>query len=1026
MAKSFKTVISIDDAASAASEAIRTKVAGDSQARLSIDVGGKLTWSSGAATGDTTLYRDSANTLKTDDAFAAASLDISGNADIDGTLEADAITVDGTALNEYIADTIGAMVGSNTETGISVTYDDSDNTLDFVVSTLNQDTTGNSATATALETARTIGGVSFDGTANIDLPGVNSSGNQDTSGTAANATNAAGLTGTPNVTVGSVTATTGAYSGDVTLTNTGTDSSAGPIIALYRNSSSPADADYLGQIKFQGENDNDQQVNYAKITGKISDASDGSEDGIIEFAHVKAGSQNISGRWNSTTLQLINGTSLSVAGDADVTGDVDVDGTLEADAITVNGTALNEYISDTVGAMVTSNTETGVAVTYDDSDNTLDFVIGTLNQDTTGNAATATALATARNIGGVSFDGTGNIDLPGVNSSGNQNTSGNAATATALETARNIGGVSFDGTANINLPGVNTSGSQDTSGNAATATALATARNVGGVSFDGTGNIDLPGVNSSGNQDTSGTAALATSVTVTANNSTDETVYPVFVDGATGTQGAETDSALTYNPSSGNLSIGGELSAATLDISGNVDIDGSLETDGLSINGAITFPTADGSADQVLTTNGSGTLSWANQSGGGGGSPGGSNTQIQYNNSGSFAGSANLTFDGSDLVVGGGKVAIGDSSAMRNLDVVADIMIHHADDDHAWLWSVDTDGNNEMWYQSTYSGGDSGWSQKLNMDTSGKLTLYGEIDGPQDFYVGNGEGELILFQGSNNILFFQSNGTYRASFNANGHFVPYANDTYNLGGSGAEWGDLYIDVVKVSNEVQAGNGSVSDPSYTFSSDGDTGIFRKAANQLGIAVGGVEHYFTSAGLYLASGDWFRCSGSTGLYNSTYGTGMYSTDSSWFKGYSSSHGIQSQGGLAANITSTSSLSGYNYVVRSGWTSFHYYTSSREFKDQISNFTDSGPIVDALNPVMFVSKPDPEDTPEEAAWRANDWNYGFIAEEICENDVTAKLGQYDPEFKPNGWKWPDVISVLTAEVKSLRARVATLEGS
>ena len=45
----------------------------------------------------------------------------------------------------------------------------------------------------------------------------------------------------------------------------------------------------------------------------------------------------------------------------------------------------------------------------------------------TGNAATATALETARNIGGVSFDGTGNIDLPGVNATGNQNTSGTAA-----------------------------------------------------------------------------------------------------------------------------------------------------------------------------------------------------------------------------------------------------------------------------------------------------------------------------------------------------------------------------------------------------------------------------------------------------------------------------------------------------------------------------------------------------------------------------------------------------------------------
>ena len=51
------------------------------------------------------------------------------------------------------------------------------------------DVTGNADTATALETARTIGGVSFDGTANINLPGVNTSGSQDTSGTATNATN---------------------------------------------------------------------------------------------------------------------------------------------------------------------------------------------------------------------------------------------------------------------------------------------------------------------------------------------------------------------------------------------------------------------------------------------------------------------------------------------------------------------------------------------------------------------------------------------------------------------------------------------------------------------------------------------------------------------------------------------------------------------------------------------------------------------------------------------------------------------
>ena len=63
----------------------------------------------------------------------AATLDISGNADIDGTLEADAITVDGTTLAEYIADTAGAMFSSNTESGITVTYQDGDNTVDLAV-----------------------------------------------------------------------------------------------------------------------------------------------------------------------------------------------------------------------------------------------------------------------------------------------------------------------------------------------------------------------------------------------------------------------------------------------------------------------------------------------------------------------------------------------------------------------------------------------------------------------------------------------------------------------------------------------------------------------------------------------------------------------------------------------------------------------------------------------------------------------------------------------------------------------------
>ena len=113
--------------------------------------------------------------------------------------------------------------------------------------------------------------------------------------------------------VASLTNTT--LSDSLLITTTEDSSTAGPVITLKRNSTSPADADYLGQIKFKGENDADQEVVYAKITAKISDASDGSEDGILEFAHKKAGSNVITGRWKSDKLMLLNGTNLDVDGD---------------------------------------------------------------------------------------------------------------------------------------------------------------------------------------------------------------------------------------------------------------------------------------------------------------------------------------------------------------------------------------------------------------------------------------------------------------------------------------------------------------------------------------------------------------------------------------------------------------------------------------------------------------------------------------------------------------------------------------
>lgn len=93
---------------------------------------------------------------------------------------------------------------------------------------------------------------------------------------------------------------------------------------------------------------------------------------------------------------------------------------------------------------------------------------------------------------------TGNIDFgSGITVPGGITgvLAGNASSATKLQTARKIGGASFDGTADVNLPGVNIQGNQNTTGNAATATKLQTARRIADVLFDGSGDIDIPAKN---------------------------------------------------------------------------------------------------------------------------------------------------------------------------------------------------------------------------------------------------------------------------------------------------------------------------------------------------------------------------------------------------------------------------------------------------------------------------------------------------------------------------------------------------
>jgi len=122
--------------------------------------------------------------------------------------------------------------------------------------------------------------------------------------------NSQNITGTGNISI----------TGSGTLTSADAGSSAGPDFVLYRNSSSPADGDYIGQLQFKGKHDGGGDEIYAKVTGKISDASQGTEDGLIETAIKGNGSFTIVSRQKSNELQLLNSVGLSVAGNTTLSG----------------------------------------------------------------------------------------------------------------------------------------------------------------------------------------------------------------------------------------------------------------------------------------------------------------------------------------------------------------------------------------------------------------------------------------------------------------------------------------------------------------------------------------------------------------------------------------------------------------------------------------------------------------------------------------------------------------------------------
>jgi hypothetical protein len=431
-------------------------------------------------------------------------------------------------------------------------------------------------------------------------------------------------------------------------------------------------------------------------------------------------------------------------------------------SMAVSGTGLSGSASFTANQSgnstftVTSNATNantgGAIVARDGSGN---FSAGTVTAALSGNATTATTLQTARNIGGVSFNGSADINLPGVNTAGNQNTSGNAATATlattattanALNTANAYTGTGFtaSGAGAYIVANRTSSGSGqvgynwaqggsnlwwnyiDTgattmswynaaSGNVMTLTTGGALNTVGAItqngsqvltagnytsyapSLTGSGASGTWGINITGNAATATTASnvnngtltmnvsgtgLSGSQTFTANQSGNATF--TVTSNATTTAGSantivardgngyifnnyfnSTDNSVSSGVSAVVVKAGdnyyrsGTAASIATFISGqSMNIAGSASS--LSANLPVTNLNSGTGASSSTFWRGDG--SWAAPA-----SPAiGTNTQVAYNNAGTMAGSANLTFNGTNLTCGGTITSNSDESLKTN------------------------------------------------------------------------------------------------------------------------------------------------------------------------------------------------------------------------------------------------------------------------------------------------------------------------------------------------------------------------
>ena len=348
---------------------------------------------------------DGTDAIFTGDVTGNLTGDVTGNVatatQIDGIANADIVQLDLTQTLTNKTLTSPTITGTGVIAGAftgNLTGDVTGN-----VSGSSGSTTGNAATATVLETAKMIGGVEFDGSADIDLPGVNTTGDQDTSGNAATATQIVGIANADIVQKEAEQTLTNKTLTSPTITGTG---------AIAGTFTGNLTGDVTGNLTGDVTGDVYASDGLSKILESGTDGTDAIFTGDVT-GNVTG---NVSGSSGSTTGNAATATQIDGIANADIVQ-------LDATQTLTNKTLTSPTITGTgvIAGAFTGN------LTGDVTGN-----VSGSSGSTTGNAATATVLETAKMIGGVEFDGSADIDLPGVNTTGDQDTSGNAATATQI------------------------------------------------------------------------------------------------------------------------------------------------------------------------------------------------------------------------------------------------------------------------------------------------------------------------------------------------------------------------------------------------------------------------------------------------------------------------------------------------------------------------------------------------------------------------------------------------------------------